>query len=260
MIDELVAPLRAAPERAVLAFDFDGTLSEVVDDPDRAVPVAGVADLLAELAASYAVVAAVSGRPVSFLARHLRGPIALSGLYGLESLVDGVVRDHPEAAAWRPIVHRAVVEAEADARPGGPLDGAHVEAKGLSLTLHVRTRPDLEAAVLVWAERRAGELGLHARPAKRSVELHPPIAADKGTAVRDLVVASGAQLALFAGDDLGDLSAFDQLTALVDAGGLERAVAVAVGGPELPDAVAARAALVLAGPLEVPALLRALRP
>lgn len=260
MLDELVAPLRAAPERSALAFDFDGTLSEVVDDPDRASAVAGVAELLDELAGRYALVAAVSGRPVSFLARHLPGSVALSGLYGLESLVEGIVRDHPDAAAWRPVVHEAVVAAEAEAGPGAPLEGARVEAKGLSLTLHVRTHPELEAAAVAFAERLAAELGLHARPAKRSVELHPPIAADKGTAVRDLVAQAGASFALFAGDDLGDLAAFDGLEALVAAGSLERAVNVAVGGPELPAAVAARAAVVLGGPLEVPALLRALRP
>lgn len=260
MLDELVAPLRDAPERTALLFDFDGTLSAVVDDPDRAVPVAGVVELLDELARSYALVAAVSGRPVGFLARHLPGAVALSGLYGLESLVDGVVRDHPEAARWRPVVHEAVVAATAAASAGEALAGMRVEPKGLSLTLHVRTHPELEADAVAFATEVADQLGLEARPAKRSVELHPPIAADKGTAVHGLLVEAGAAQALFAGDDRGDVAAFDELARRVAAGELERAVPVAVGGPELPAEVADRAAVVLRGPDEVPSLLRALRP
>ena len=147
----LVAPLRDAPDATVLAFDFDGTLAAVVDDPAAAVPIPGVPALLDELAGRYRRVVAISGRPVGFLARHLPGTVALSGLYGLESLVDGVVADHPDAAAWRPVVHEAASEAEQVSAPGAPLDGMLVEPKGLSLTLHVRTRPELEPAALALA-------------------------------------------------------------------------------------------------------------
>ena len=42
----LVAPLREAPDATVLAFDFDGTLAAVVDDPAAAVPIPGVPALL----------------------------------------------------------------------------------------------------------------------------------------------------------------------------------------------------------------------
>jgi trehalose 6-phosphate phosphatase len=257
---QLVAPLRANPASTLLAFDFDGTLSPTVDDPAAARPVDGVPALLEELASSYGCVAAISGRPVAFLARHLPGAVALSGLYGLESLIDGVVHDHPDAPAWRPIVHAAAEDAAEASAPGGPLEGMGVEPKGLSLTLHVRTRPELEAGALALADRLAAQHGLHARPAKRSVELHPPIAADKGTALAALAAGCGARRALFAGDDLGDLAAFDALGRMAADGELDATAAIAVGGPELPPEVRRRAQLVVAGPHEVPALLRALQP
>jgi len=217
-----------------------------------------VADLLDELAGSYRTVAAVSGRPVAFLARHLPGSVTLSGLYGLESLVDGVVQDHPEAERWRQIVHEAAVACGAEAEPGGSLEGMGVECKGLSLTLHVRTHPELEAAVGAFAAKVAATSGLESRPAKRSVELHPPIGVDKGTALRAL--SAGARGAVYVGDDLGDLAAFDALGALVSEGALDIGLRVAVGGPELPDEVRRRVTAVLAGPEAVPDLLRALRP
>lgn len=249
----LVAPLRERAADAVLLFDFDGTLSPVVDDPAAAAPRPEVPDLLDRLASQYRRVGVLSGRPVSFLAAALPSSVAVSGLYGLESLVDGAVVDHPDAPRWRPVVADAVRAAEVAAAPGGEIDGATVEPKGLSLTIHVRTRPELAAAVEGLARRLAAETGLEVRPAKMSVELHPPIDADKGAALRSM--AEGATAVAYVGDDVGDLPAFDALAAL---GPDVWTLAVAVGGPELPVEVAQRADVVLPSQAAVVDLLRAL--
>jgi trehalose 6-phosphate phosphatase len=90
----------------------------------------------------------------------------------------------------------------------------------------------------------AADTGLVARPAKMSVELHPPVDADKGMVVREL--ANGATGALYAGDDLGDLPAFAALRALRGEGLVT--LAVAVNSPELPAGVRAAAELVVDGP------------
>jgi trehalose 6-phosphate phosphatase len=89
-----------------------------------------------------------------------------------------------------------------------------------------------------------------------SVELHPPIDADKGTAVRSL--ADGAAAVLYAGDDVGDLPAFAALAELRAAG--ITTASVAVGGSELPDEVAAAVDLVLDAPADLVGLLGALAP
>ena len=52
--------------------------------------------------------------------------------------------------------------------------------------------PTLAPAVEAWAEAQAARSGLVARPAKMSVELHPPIAADKGTALEALTAGLAA--------------------------------------------------------------------
>ena len=255
-VDDVVARLRADPERTALLFDFDGTLSPVVDDPAAARPAPGAAEALDALAARYRTVAVVSGRPVSYLAAHLPPSLALSGLYGLESMVDGVERDHPEAERWRPVVAEATADALVHTGPGAHLEGALVESKGLSMTIHVRTRPDLAAAVEAVAHEVAARHGLEVRPAKRSYELHPPIAADKGTAARALL--AGSEIGSYAGDDVGDVDAFDALAAARRGGELTDAVALAVGGPELPPAVADRAELVLDDPASMVLLLQRL--
>lgn len=189
---------------------------------------------LAALAERYRVVGVVSGRPVGFLAAHLPPGVVLSGLYGLESVVDGTPRAHAEADRWRPVIAGAAERARDAAAPGaGPAAGMVVEAKGLSITLHYRTAPDAGPAVEALARDLAAEGGLEVRAAKMSVELHPPIEADKGTVVTEL--AAGCDRALFVGDDIGDLPAFAALARLADGGATVAGVVVRTSetAPEL---------------------------
>ena len=79
------------------------------------------------------------------------------------------------------------------------------------------------------------------------LELRPPVPFDKGQAVRDLVHLSPVRTALFGGDDVTDLDAFDALDALVDGDGLETAVRVGVRSEEGPAAIVERADVVVDG-------------
>lgn len=239
----------ADPAGSVLLFDLDGTLAPIVAEPAAARPAAGVVERLRALADRYRVVGVVSGRPVSFLAEHLPAEVVLSGLYGLERRVAGATAVLPEAERWRPVVADAVAELEAAAPPG-----VVVEAKGLSLTVHHRARPELGDEVRALAQAVGVAHGLEVRGAKMSVELHPPVASDKGSALRSL--AGDATAVLFAGDDRGDLPAFAALRDLRAAG--VATLAVAVGGAELPGEVREAADLVLPGVEAVPDLLDAL--
>jgi trehalose 6-phosphate phosphatase len=87
-----------------------------------------------------------------------------------------------------------------------------------------------------------------------SVELHPPVAADKGTAIQSLV--TGVEAVCFVGDDRGDLPAFDALDRL-EARGMD-VVRVAVASTEVPGDLIERADLVVDGPSGVLDLLRQL--
>ena len=70
---------------------------------------------------------------------------------------------------------------------------------------------------------------------------------DKGLAVRDLVERCGARTALYGGDDVTDLDAFDALDALASEGTLEHAIKVGVRSDEGPAAIVERADLVVDG-------------
>jgi len=249
--DDPFRALRHRPTRSAVLLDFDGTLAPIVDDPDAAWPRDGVADVLGRLARKFALVAVLSGRPVDFLAGRLPAEVLISGLYGLELSQNGRRSDHAQAGAWREVV--ADVAASSDAH--GP-SGMRVERKGLSLTLHYRTRPKLAKAVKDWADGQAARSGLVAHPAKMSVELHPPVDADKGSALIELCRAADVRAAMYVGDDRGDLPAFIALEQLATEG--VDIVRVAVAGPETPVDVTEAADVLVEGTPGVLELLESL--
>ena len=238
-------PFVGDPANAGIFTDFDGTLAPIVDDPAASRPLVGAPEALAALAVRVGRVAVISGRPVDVLGRFFDPSIELSGLYGLQRLVDGRRVDHVEASAWVPVIDDTVSRA----RRGVP-EGVRVEPKGLSVTLHYRERPELGEATERWAEGEATRSGLRCHRARMSVELHPPIDADKGTAVRAL--ADGLTSVAFVGDDVGDLPAFAALDTLAATG--THTVKVAVHSAEQDPRLADAADLVVDGPEAVLAL------
>jgi len=239
-LNSALAPFVAAPTASVVAVDFDGTLSPIVDEPAMARPLDGVSAVLTELSGRLGEVAVVSGRPVGFLVPIFPTTVTLAGLYGLEVVRDGKLEEHPGAEGWR----RQVADIAATAERDAP-DGLRVERKGLSLTLHYRGRPDLAEESLRLATAWTDGTGLAVRPAKMSIEVHPPVAEDKGTVVGRLAADRQGPV-MFIGDDLGDLPAFDTLDALASDG--RPVLRVAVASDESPDGLVARADLVVDGP------------
>ncbi len=244
-----IATLRRDPAGTALLLDFDGTLAPIVEDPAAAVPLPGLAPVLTALHRRYAVVAVISGRPVAYLRQHLPASLLLVGLYGLEQARDGRVETHPDAAPWRTVIEASAAAARVELPPG-----VGIEDKGLSLTLHVRPRPAAARAVATWAAATAERSGLELRRARMSVELHPPVAADKGSVATGLL--GGLHTACFIGDDVGDLPAFAALDAFADSGGA--AVRAVVASSETDPSLLAAADLVLDGPPAALELLAAL--
>ncbi len=232
--------------------DFDGTLAPIVEDPATARPLPGTATLLTRLARRFGVVAVVSGRPAAFLVEHLvtagtagavpgAEGVHLIGLYGLESAAaGGGVVVEPAAEPWRAVVAEVAGRLGADTPAG-----VGVESKDLAVTVHWRRAP----AAAGWAADRvaaeAGRSGLVAHRGRRSLELRPPLAIDKGTVLRRLVGSCSA--ACYLGDDLGDLPAFTALSDWAARDGRD-GVAVAVIDEETAPDVAALADLTLTGP------------
>jgi trehalose 6-phosphate phosphatase len=235
-VAKLIARLGEEPEAAGVLLDVDGTLAPIVERPDDATVPEATRAILRDLAARYALVACVSGRTEDDARR----------VVGVDELVyvgeHGMGLDR-RADEWTDELDQLVDES-----------GWEPERKRYSASFHFRTASDEAAAVasLRAVQRRAVELGLRPRWGRKVLEVLPPVAANKGTAVRSMLAARGLRRALYAGDDSTDVEGFRGLD------GLDLAVRVAVVSDEGPSALGQAADVIVGGTAELVELLRQL--
>ncbi len=221
---DLLAELARLPPRGAVLLDVDGTLAPIVARPEDARVPEETRAVLRGLRDRYALVACVSGRAGVDAQRIVRVEgLIYVGEHGLEL--------EPEAERWAPRL-----AAFADRTGEWP-----AERKRLTLAYHWRTAADETEAlgVLEGIAGRAAAEGLVVRWGRKVLELRPPVAADKGTAVRRLLGERGLTRALYAGDDTTDLDAFRALD------GLELGVRVAVASAEAPPGLRESADIVV---------------
>jgi trehalose 6-phosphate phosphatase len=242
-----LAAIAADPGRALIALDFDGTLAPIVTEPSAARPHPDVLPALRRLAASVGTLAIITGRPAP-VAVELGGFGGLAGLvvigqHGFERWEAGQLTappPPPQVAAARDRLPRALAEA------GAP-EGTRVEDKGHALVVHVRQTADPQAALAALTgplAEFAARAGLDAKPGRLVIELRPP-GVNKGAALTALIAERDPTAVLFAGDDLGDLPAFEAVRAARADG--RTGIAVCSASAEV-TALAAHADLVVDGP------------
>jgi trehalose 6-phosphate phosphatase len=218
------AIVRAAPT-TIVGLDFDGTLSPIVDDPTQAHIHPDARDILVPLAEQVAAVAVITGRPAR-QALDLGGleevgnavgeagkELYLFGQYGNERWSSSnrrVVGPRPPAglASFERDLPRTLRRADAA--------DAYVEDKGLAVAVHTRRLPDPEGAferLLPALRELASHHDLVVEPGRNVVEVRSP-GMHKGLVVERLVEELAAGGFVFAGDDLGDLDAFEAVAKL----------------------------------------------
>jgi len=225
--------LAEAPERAAILLDVDGTLAPIVRRPEEARVPEETRREVERLAGRYALVACISGRTGEDARRLVAvDGVGYVGSHGLELA--------PDADRWRDEIHRFAATVEWP-----------VEDKGLTVSFHYREAENEQDALeyLEGVADDARAAGLVPRFGRKVLEIRPPIRADKGTAVRQLLAEAGLRRALYAGDDTTDLDAFRALD------GLEVAVRVAVSSDEAPNELVVAADIVVDSPAEFLALL-----
>ncbi|WP_067475806.1 trehalose-phosphatase [Actinomadura hibisca] len=243
--------IRTTPAGAVLGFDFDGTLAPIVDDPAAARAHPRAAATLARLASQVGSVVIITGRPAAVAVEYggfdgIDGLVVL-GQYGLERWESGELTS-PEPP---PGVAEARTKLPEVLKAAGAPAEVFVEDKGQALAVHTRRCAEPQVAL----ERLRGLMdalaeraGLVVEPGRYVLELRPP-GMDKGRALRDFLAARDRPSAvLFAGDDLGDLAAYDAVDALRGQG--VPGVKVCSGSAEV-TALAERADVVVDGPAGV---------
>lgn len=236
-------PVTADPAHAAILCDIDGTLAPIVTRADQAHVPGAASRLLGRAARRYRLVACISGRAAADARRLVGvGGIAYAGSHGAELLEPGAARARvsPAFESWSERVGAFV--SERDDRELRRLR-VRIERKGPIVAFHWRGVPDEDAA-RTRLEGFAGEAeaaGLGSHWGRKVLEIRPPVAIDKGQAVRELVDRSGVRAALFGGDDATDLDAFGALDALVSEGKLDAAVKIGIRSNEGPAAIVDRA-------------------
>lgn len=251
----------AHPERAMLALDFDGTLAPIVDDPALAHVDPDALAAVSRLGSLLGSIVVITGRPVRTAVRlggfrEAEGlqSMTVLGQYGVERWdADG---DHYDLPPTPPGIAQ-VNEELPGLLAGLGLAGARIEDKGRAVVVHTRELSEpAEAFERLGQPLRAlvGRCGLTVEPGKNVWEIRAP-GIDKGDAIRAIVAEKGAQAVLFAGDDLGDLPAFEAVEQLRTEG-LQGLLICSASHEE--DALTEHADLILDGPTGVAAWLHGL--
>ena len=212
------------PARHALFLDFDGTLAELIDDPDAVcVPQATLDALIGLQRDLSGALAIVSGRRIADLDQFLKPlQFAAAGVHGLERRArpGGEVEILAGPEVLDDVRHAVAEVIEINKR-------LTLEDKGTALVLHYRTAPDLKdvaEAVVDRATRDRDDLVV--MHGDNIVEVHPA-GMDKGRALSAMMEAAPfeGRVPIYVGDDTTDEFA---LKVVRDMGG----VSIKVGAKE----------------------------
>ncbi len=227
--ERFLTAFEETPNTALLAFDFDGTLAPIVDDPEDSRLHEGSAAALAALSPLVAQLAIVTGRGVEAVKKLGRleereglGSLVVLGQYGVErwDAASGELR-HPEvpsgiAEAWGEL--KSLVGGLDTS--GVDVEGLYLEDKQRAIGVHTRRAKDPQALLELLTDpvsRLAERHDLQLEPGRFVLEIRAS-SQDKGDALRELVEETRPTLVAMVGDDLGDIPAFEVLEELQAAG------------------------------------------
>ena len=213
--------------RVLLLFDYDGTLTPIVERPEMAVLDPETRALLAGLSQDKRfLLGIISGRSLD----DVRGRVGISGLvyagnHGLEIQGPGLDFTHPAADELRETQGRVYARLRQELVDA---PGVILEDKGLTLSLHYRLTPceyvdNVEEMFAATVAPFLAEGHVEVGRGKKVLAVRPRVPWNKGTAIAKIKETYGSSLVtIFFGDDVTDEDGF----AVVQEGG---GIAVMVG-------------------------------
>lgn len=256
---EVLTQISSVLPHAVIAVDFDGTMTPISPLPADSIPNRNVVEQLVRLSGAGAKVAVITGRSAATAVdvgglAQIPG-VVVEGMYGAERWHRGNLETPatPE--------HMSALRAELSDLVALLIDDPRVwiEDKRLSLVVHARLTSDADEVLAILREpvsALAHDHGMEVRPGAQVLEICTP-GIDKAGALRRLVNDATRAL-LYVGDDVGDLPAFAAVREWRDRTARPGLVVGVVPGPESP--IAGFADLEVADPAAVGELLAALLP
>lgn len=247
-IDEIFKLLKG--KRPAVFLDYDGTLTEIAEDPEKAV-LGDRTRIVLEMCKEAFPTGIISGRDLENLLKvvGIKG-LAYAGSHGFEIMLrDGRRLDD---TGWRKYLpDLAAAERDLELIAQG-FEGARVERKKYSVALHYRKVDQAEAGILLENFEKAASKHpmLKKCKGKKVVELLPNLDWDKGKALSEILSYEGISeekyLVIFIGDDITDESAFEKVKGI--------GLGILVGDLERPSAANYR----LSSPSEVSEFLKML--
>lgn len=217
-VSNIVKSIKSGTETGMLAgifFDFDGTLSEIVDDPEKAVLLEGARACLEEMSKSNDMICGViSGRSLSDLRERVgvKG-IIYSGNHGAQIDMMGETFTVPSDSHFLKELSDFAKRVEDTLRP---IKGVFVEDKKFSVSVHSRRVGEKDRGRV---EEIVGVLlgkfrNLVMRRGKMVLEIFPEGATDKGVALERIIHSLEEKLKkvvfpVYFGDDFTDKYGYD---------------------------------------------------
>jgi alpha,alpha-trehalase len=202
----------------LLSFDYDGTLTPIVAQPDQAIISDAMRDVVRTVA-EHTPVAIVSGRDLRFIRQHMQlDNVYYAGSHGYEIVgPNDYAYELEAAAALLPLLDRTE---EALQTAFAAIPGAEIERKRFAIAVHYRNVADDRVAEM---EQTVVKLlqetpGLRKKGGKKVIEVQPALDWDKGKAVRllyeRLAQKEDRARPAYIGDDLTDEDAFREIRLL----------------------------------------------
>ena len=247
-LDLIREALRRSPFGLIT--DVDGVISQTAPTPQQAEVSPLCHHYLSILCNQLALVAAISGRPVVEVKNMLNiDGLVYIGNHGLERWAKGHSEFAKDAQEYSGLI-KAVIK---ELTPLLSLEGISIQDKGITATIHYRLCPEpqsVKRAILRALKGSSQARKLHIMQERKSIDLLPPVKANKGTATLDLIHEYHLRSGIYLGDDLTDIDAFIAIHAAshnLDFQGF----AIGITSQEMPKKLVAEADFTLNGVTDV---------
>ncbi len=202
-------------KRIAVFLDYDGTLTPIVETPDRAIMSEGMRETVAKLS-RYCTVGIISGRDLKDIQRMVNiDSIVYAGSHGFDiSGPEGLNIKSQAGTEFLPVLNKAEKELTEKLRS---IEGVFVERKRFAIAIHYRlVNPEMVGLVEEIVDKVAsGFPELRKAYGKKVFELQPDIDWHKGKALLSLLETLKLNeedvLSVYIGDDVTDEDAFRAL-------------------------------------------------
>lgn len=217
--------------------DIDGTISEIVDTPQKALINPSMRNELLRLKNKFSLLAVISGRSLKD-AQSMLGieDILYVGNHGLEYFFDGEYHLVKEVETYLSPIQTTANNLNRDL---SDIKGLLFEDKGICYSIHYRECNDKEIVrkkILNSIEKVPESKNLQISEGRKIIELKPPVGYDKGTIIHEIIDKYNLKKIIYLGDDITDLDAFEKLRNLETQGKI-RSASIVVLSNEIPSYV-----------------------